>query len=65
MSEALAAHYEAAIENALKARDIPAVGVLLSALAVVDPDRAQVVFDTLRLAVDLMRPPGLKEEANE
>lgn len=50
-----ATELESAIGSAIAAKDVPAVGALLAELAAVDPDRAQVVFDTLRLGVELAR----------
>lgn len=46
---------EGAIENALKVGDIKAVGELLHSLALLDPFRAEKVYDALRLAVDIAK----------
>lgn len=55
MTTAEAIELEGAIANAIAAKDIPAVGVLLTQLALVDPDRAQVMVDALRLGVEVAR----------
>lgn len=65
MSTYTAAEYEQAIELAIKAKDIPSVGVLLTQLALVDPDRAQVVFDTLKLGVEMARRAGVSTTSGE
>jgi len=43
------------IANALKARDLTAVVDMLEALAALDPQRAQEVYNTLQLGISLSR----------
>jgi hypothetical protein len=63
------AQLEAGISNALTARDFKAVEAFLTLLALKDPHRAQVVYDTLKLGVAIGRerdaaqsPPGANDE---
>ena len=48
------AQIEEGIANALKARDFPAVVSLLKMLALRDPHRAQVVYDSMTTVLDIM-----------
>lgn len=49
------ADLELAMYEALKAHDMKGVGAILRAMAVVDPRRAQDLYDLLRLGLDLAR----------
>ena len=54
VSDYTPAQIEEGIANALKARDFPAVVSLLKMLALRDPYRAQVVYDSMTWALDMM-----------
>ena len=54
VSDYTPAQIEEGIANALKARDFPAVVSLLKMLALRDPHRAKVVYESMTTVLDIM-----------
>lgn len=61
MADLTADQLTTGIANALRARDIDAIEDMLRALAFVDPQRAQDVWDVLQFGVTVGRARGIPD----